>query len=133
MKLELSNINPNSPEIGLADIALSSIRQLEYYIEKKLAKMHQTPLPLGDAYKWPHQQEPKEKALVLSSNEVIDISDRLADDGILTWQVPEGKWTILRFGMTTTGIKNAPAAPEAVGLEVDKINKNALKNILNHL
>jgi hypothetical protein len=127
LKLELSNINPNSPEIGLADIALSSIRQLEYYIEKKLAKMHQTPLPLGDAYKWPHQQEPKEKALVLSSNEVIDISDRLADDGILTWQVPEGKWTILRFGMTTTGIKNAPAAPEAVGLEVDKINKNALK------
>jgi hypothetical protein len=127
LKLELSNINPNSPEIGLADISLSSKPLLEYYIEKKLAKMHQTPLPLDDAYKWPYQQEPEEKGLILSSDEVIDISDKLANDGNLTWQVPKGKWTILRFGMTTTGIHNSPAAPEGTGLEVDKMNKKALK------
>ena len=30
-------------------------------------------------------------------------------DGRLAWDVPPGKWTVLRFGHTTTGVDNAPA------------------------
>ncbi|SFF89605.1 Glycosyl hydrolases family 2, sugar binding domain [Salegentibacter agarivorans] len=128
-RIELRNINAtlNSKEIGLSEIQISSIPQLEYYTEKQLGKMHQTPLPLDDAYRWPDQQEPSGEGLLLTSDSIIDISDKLLEDGTLNWDVPEGEWTILRTGMTTTGITNSPAASNAKGLEVDKINKEALQ------
>jgi hypothetical protein len=33
-------------------------------------------------------------------DQVIDLTDKLAEDGTLPWQVPEGTWEILRFGYT---------------------------------
>ena len=36
--------------------------------------------------------------------------------------VPEGEWTVLRTGMTPTGVVNEPASPEATGYEVDKMS-----------
>ena len=58
------------------------------------------------------------------STAVIDITE-FVKDGVLDWQVPEGEWTIYRFGASLTGKKNHPASPEATGLEVDKINPEA--------
>jgi len=57
---------------------------------------------------------------------VINISQSMTSDGRLTWDVPEGKWTILRMGYTCTGAINAPAPPEGTGLECDKFSKEAL-------
>lgn len=127
-RLEFKNINPtlNTPEVGLAGISLSPKAHLEYFVEKQLAKMHQTPLPLDDAYKWANQQEPVGEDLVIDNAAILDISNKLSKDGKLSWLVPAGNWTILRIGMTTTGVKNGPSAPNATGLEVDKINKKAL-------
>jgi hypothetical protein len=127
-KLTFSKINatPANKEIGLAEIKLSPQAQLEYYVEKQLAKMHQTPLPLNDAYQWPTQAEPHGEDQVLNSQHMIDLTSLLRN-GTLQWEAPAGDWTILRTGMTTTGIKNGPAAPNATGLEVDKINKKALQ------
>jgi len=34
--------------------------------------------------------------------EIIDISDRMDDQGLLNWTPPPGQWTILRFGFTPT-------------------------------
>lgn len=53
---------------------------------------------------------------------IIDISDRLRDDGTLQWTPPEGRWTVLRFGHVNTGVKNKPAPPEATGFECDKLS-----------
>lgn len=50
----------------------------------------------------------------------------LASDGTLTWDVPEGDWTILRVGHVPTGKDNHPAPPEGDGLEVDKLSREAL-------
>ncbi len=33
--------------------------------------------------------------------EVVDISEKVDAQGQLTWQVPEGRWSVLRFGATT--------------------------------
>lgn len=57
---------------------------------------------------------------------VIDISDKMAPDGKLKWTVPEGRWALMRFGYTPTGAINAPAPPEGVGLECDKLSREAL-------
>jgi len=57
---------------------------------------------------------------------VIDITKYMASDGRLTWDVPDGQWSILRIGYRPTGARNAPAAPEGRGLECDKLSKEAL-------
>ncbi|MBN2578370.1 MAG: alpha-L-rhamnosidase N-terminal domain-containing protein, partial [Pirellulales bacterium] len=45
--------------------------------------------------------------------------------GRLIWDVPEGKWTILRLGHTLTGAVNTPAPASGCGLECDKMSKEA--------
>ncbi|NQT17084.1 MAG: hypothetical protein HQ582_30280, partial [Planctomycetes bacterium] len=57
---------------------------------------------------------------------VVDLSDRLADDGRLTWEVPPGDWTILRFGRRNTGANTRPAPEPGLGLESDKFDRAAL-------
>ena len=61
------------------------------------------------------------------ATETIDLTT-FAKDGNLTWSVPEGRWRIYRFGATLTGKKNHPASPEATGLEVDKLDREAWKD-----
>ncbi len=119
-RLTLKNTRPQA---GLAEIQLSSIPRVERYSEKTLAKMHPTPLPYWDAYLWPLQPEIDTQSLITNSDEIFDITQYLSAEGILTWNVPEGKWTILRMGMAPTQVTNGPASPEATGLEVDKMSK----------
>lgn len=85
--------------------------------------MHPTPLPYWDAYLWPSQPETDDENLIIHSDDILDITQHLSAEGILTWDVPEGEWTILRMGMTPTQVTNSPASPEATGLEVDKMSK----------
>lgn len=56
----------------------------------------------------------------------IDLSGRLGADGRLSWDVPEGSWTILRFGRTSTGANTRPAPVPGLGLECDKLDRAAL-------
>jgi hypothetical protein len=102
-------------------LTLTSAESVERYPEKTLAKMFQTPLPLWDSYMW--KEESADATLSVDPASVIDISDKLAADGAVTWDVPEGRWVIVRTGMAPTGMTNGPASPEGKGLEVDKMSK----------
>ena len=62
----------------------------------------------------------------ISENSIIDISEYLSPDGTLKWNAPKGKWRVIRFGYTSTGVKNDPASPEGLGLEADKMDSSAL-------
>ena len=64
----------------------------------------------------------------IPESDVIDLTSRTSSEGILNWTPPEGNWKILRFGYSLTGKQNAPASPEATGLEVDKLDPKAVKN-----
>ncbi|HXH60861.1 MAG TPA: glycosyl hydrolase, partial [Fimbriimonadaceae bacterium] len=55
----------------------------------------------------------------------------LGKNGHLTWDVPEGNWTILRIGHVPTGKDNHPAPKEGDGLEVDKLSRTALDHYWN--
>jgi hypothetical protein len=112
---------------ALADIQLSGAARLESYVEKQLGKMHPTPLPLWDSYLWPPPVEPESQALCIRPEDVRNLTDHLAVDGTLRWDVPDGEWVIQRIGMTPTGTQNSPASPEAQGLEVDKMNRRLLE------
>ena len=57
---------------------------------------------------------------------VLDLTSKLAPDGRLNWDVPPGRWVILRIGYTPIGVENHPAPLEGRGLECDKMSKAAL-------
>ncbi|HLK61758.1 MAG TPA: glycosyl hydrolase, partial [Chthonomonadaceae bacterium] len=54
------------------------------------------------------------------------VSEKISPEGKLTWEVPEGDWTLLRFGYTPTGETNHPAPASGRGLECDKLSRAAL-------
>jgi hypothetical protein len=107
---------------GLTEVSFSAAPRIERYSEKTLAKMYQYPLPYWNEYQWDRQAKVDDAALMIDPSKVLDISEFMASDGTLRWNVPKGNWVILRTGMTPTGTKNGPAAPEATGYEVDKMS-----------
>lgn len=111
-----------NPGSGIKRILLSPSPVMERFAEKSLAKMHQTPLPYWHDYLWDEQPDVTSYKMA-QSDEILDISGYMDDQGLLTWDVPEGEWIIMRTGMTPTGVTNSPASPEGTGLEVDKMSK----------
>jgi hypothetical protein len=59
----------------------------------------------------------------IARSDVVDLTARMGKDGALDWDVPAGKWVVLRMGYSLTGEKNHPATPEATGYEVDKLSR----------
>lgn len=112
-----------TPVFSLAEIDISAAAREENYVEKTLGKMYQTPLPYWKEYQWPQQPVLDKPALAVPAQGVLDLSASMQPDGTLNWQVPAGKWIIMRTGMTPTGQTNSPASPEGTGLEVDKMSR----------
>ena len=65
---------------------------------------------------------PVSPAAEIHHADIINLTAKMAADGSLDWEVPEGKWTVLRMGYSLTGAKNHPDIPAATGLEVDKFS-----------
>ena len=104
------------------NVTLTSSPMMERYPEKSLAKMFQTPLPMWDDYLWEKQPAVSNASLMVSSDAIKNVTE-FSKNGVLDWEVPEGKWVIRRMAMLPTGVTNSPAAPEATGPEIDKMSK----------
>lgn len=70
---------------------------------------------------------PQDPKSIIAKDSIINLTDSLDSDGKLSSKLPEGKWTILRFGYTSTGARNWPASKWGRGLECDKFSRPALK------
>lgn len=74
----------------------------------------------------PYLPEPSgliEKAgTAIDQSKIVDLSDRLQKDGSLKWTIPDGKWTILRFGKRNNGAITRPAPTPGLGFEADKFD-----------
>lgn len=68
---------------------------------------------------------------LVPQNDVVDLTAKMAPDGTLNWTPPAGEWMVLRIGYSLTGHENGPAPAEATGLEVDKLNREYVKNYLD--
>ena len=104
------------------NVTLTSSPMMERYPEKSLAKMFQTPLPMWDDYLWEKQPAVSDASLMVSPDAIKNVTE-FSKNGVLDWEVPEGKWVIRRMAMLPTGVTNSPAAPEATGPEIDKMSK----------
>ncbi len=63
-------------------------------------------------------------AVGIDASKMLRLGKYLKPDGTLEWNAPNGNWTILRIGHTSTGAQNAPASLR--GLECDKLSKRGL-------
>lgn len=59
-------------------------------------------------------------------DDIIDITDKVDENGQIRWEVPEGRYAVLRFGHTGTGIKVSTHSPGAGGLAIDYLNAQAM-------
>ncbi|MDP5229839.1 MAG: glycosyl hydrolase, partial [Cellulophaga sp.] len=81
-----------------------------------------------------HQLDPigtPKAAMILDKSKIVNLSDAMDENGKLQTELPDGKWTIFRFGYTSTGAFNNPASDAGRGLEVDKLNRKAFKNFFD--
>lgn len=65
--------------------------------------------------------------------EVIDLTGKMEQGGGLRWQVPPGKWKIIRTGSRMTGSRLSIAQPEGDGLSVDWFNRRGVELQFEHL
>lgn len=104
-------------------VMLTSEPKIAQFIEKQMGRMHPTPSPTWESYIIPDTVEPGDPKTLLRRQDILNLTDKMNADGVLTCTLPEGEWAVIHFGMITTGKKNAPAPPEATGLECDKMSK----------
>jgi len=64
---------------------------------------------------------------VVEPANILDLTSEMDAEGNLNWTAPEGEWKVLRFGYSLLGIENHPASDEATGLEVDKLDPDAIR------
>lgn len=55
--------------------------------------------------------------------EIADLSSKIGADNQLDWDVPDGKWILLRIGYIPMGQRNHPASDAGIGPECDKLNR----------
>lgn len=100
------------------DIAVIAVPQAAERLEEIAAKS-------GAAAK-PVSRLPRKDVAGIPRDRVLNLTGKMTDDGRLTAVLPPGHWVILRFGYTTTGRGNHPAVPEGTGLEIDKLDADAV-------
>ncbi|NLH44082.1 MAG: glycoside hydrolase [Planctomycetes bacterium] len=59
--------------------------------------------------------------------DILNLSDRMKPDGELAWDVPEGTWTILRFGYTTSPARVSTSSAGWEGRVIDYMDSDILR------
>ena len=114
------NVTP-LPESHVAELNLFSTPRVNYSEEKSGFAAD------GSLFRFPTLAD----GPTLAKDDVMDITS-FVNDGVLTCDLPAGKWQVIRIGFSLTGKQNHPASPEATGLEVDKMDRNAVRNYYEH-
>jgi len=62
---------------------------------------------------------------LLPYGSIIELTDPIDENGYLSWSTPVGKWLILRFGHTYTGIRLQATNPQNTGLAMNHLSTKA--------
>ncbi len=65
----------------------------------------------------------------ISRESIVDLTAAMDHQGLLTWNVPEGEWTILRVGYTPTGSTNGASTVAGRGLDCDKLRRVGIEAV----
>ncbi len=110
-------------DVGVTPPASGIVRLAEIEFSGPRVNHWQGKAAYGDTSEFSSISTPSApKSEVVARGDVIDLTAKMRPDGTLNWDVPAGKWVILRMGYSLTGKKNHPASAEATGYEVDKLS-----------
>lgn len=70
--------------------------------------------------------------VAIPASQVVDLSAKLDENGMLEWDVPEGRWMIVRTGHRKTGAKLSVALPGQEGLENDFFDRAGVEQMFEH-
>lgn len=147
--IHLSTPSPKSPYFGEGGFTPQVRKQWEDFYKDVAVLAYPTPSEVGGIegtdekalfYRAPYSSAPGVKqflptsadypavtsGMVVAKEQIIDLTDKLLPDGSITWDIPAGKWTIVRFGTRNNGAVTRPAPLPGVGLESDKLDTLAL-------
>ncbi|GGD04683.1 glycosyl hydrolase [Hyunsoonleella pacifica] len=97
------------------EMSLSANETLDNMLEYTSYRRHRRALKNADSKSY------------IKKEDILVLSGKMDESGVLKTKLPKGNWTIMRFGYTASGATNEPASDEGTGLEVDKFSKKALK------
>ncbi len=115
--------NDNSPKINdvkVAEFRLHFVPRVERYIEK-------AGFTAATGLDKSFSLDSGDEDSCIRPEDVLDITHMMKADGSLSWTPDNGIWKVIRFGYSLTGHQNSPASPEATGLEVDKMDPEAVR------
>ncbi|MEI8080101.1 MAG: glycosyl hydrolase, partial [bacterium] len=120
------------------DVALLAINETDDQRTFKLEGLDMKRLVWLNYIRWKGTRSAPQAAtapakVCISPANIINLTDKMAADGSLSWDAPVGDWTLLRFGHTWTGQKTLPATPEGEGPECDKLDKRGIQTHFNHV
>ena len=124
------------------DNAMKKVVQADLNVEgptKCSGKLPQPEIVDGYYHDYCVQAIPRKGAgVAVNPEEIIDLTDKLQPDGRLEWDVPAGKWTILRTGYTLTGSRwftypRGDTFAGGDGYELDALRVAALDDHFKHL
>lgn len=107
-----------SKSVEIREATLRATRLYDNYLDNS---------GLSKYYSYSDDIETPNPEMMIPKNAIINLSSSFGKDGVLTTKLPKGKWTIMRFGYTSTGAINWPASKWGVGLECDKFSRPAFK------
>ncbi len=108
---------PTSQRNRLKNWALKSVHSFDYPEDKgfKFDAVYENVQGISDELK-------------IDKESIIDLTGHLQENGYLNWQVPQGKWMILRFGHTHTDIRLQATNPHNEGLAMNHLSQEAAKS-----
>ena len=68
----------------------------------------------------------------IAAAEVVDLSSSLAEDGTLNWDVPRGRWVVVRTGHRMTGAMLSVPLPGMEGLENDFLDRAGVEHLFKY-
>lgn len=64
---------------------------------------------------------------VIDPAELIDLTGKVDSCGVLRWNAPAGRWNVIRYGMTCTGIQVSTSSLNWTGLSYDHMSRDAFR------
>lgn len=111
------DLMPN-PNLQLGAVVLSSSAKLDQWEEKA---------GLYAEYIENDQTPDYSKTEAISSKDILNLTDKMDENGILRWDAPEGRWMVMRFAYVPTGGSIKHGRSNLMGRECDKLSAKAVK------
>lgn len=105
-------------ELSLGNIVLSSQAKMNQWEELAALNSEYIEQDLTPEYT---------SSAIINPKQLVDLTAKMGADGQLDWNVPAGKWIIMRFVRASIGVKTKHGRANLTGLESDKLSATATK------